>query len=113
MELYEKAGNTLVTSFNEKAENVEALEGLINQNAPAFFRRVLEKPAAPADSTIVPAADSVPNNGALDESVAEDIKIDQVVIGSCTNGRIEDMRVAAEVLKGKHIVYLLLRKGTM
>lgn len=69
VELYEKAGNTLVTSFNEKAENVEALEGLINQNAPAFFRRVLEKPAAPADSTVVPAADSVPNNGALDVSV--------------------------------------------
>lgn len=30
-----------------------------------------------------------------------DIKIDQSVIGSCTNGRIEDLRVAAEVLKGK------------
>ena len=29
--------------------------------------------------------------------------IDQVVIGSCTNGRIEDLRAAAEVLKGKHI----------
>ena len=32
-----------------------------------------------------------------------DIKIDQVVIGSCTNGRISDMRLAAEILKGKHI----------
>ncbi|OCL27792.1 3-isopropylmalate dehydratase large subunit [Orenia metallireducens] len=30
-----------------------------------------------------------------------DIKIDQSVIGSCTNGRIEDLRVAAEILKGK------------
>ncbi|MGI6467099.1 MAG: 3-isopropylmalate dehydratase large subunit [Sphaerochaetaceae bacterium] len=29
------------------------------------------------------------------------IKIDQVVIGSCTNGRISDLRAAAEVLKGK------------
>jgi 3-isopropylmalate/(R)-2-methylmalate dehydratase large subunit len=29
--------------------------------------------------------------------------IDQVYIGSCTNGRIEDLRVAAEVLKGKTI----------
>ena len=33
----------------------------------------------------------------------KDIKIDQVVIGSCTNGRIEDMQAAYEVLKGKHI----------
>lgn len=31
------------------------------------------------------------------------VKIDQVVIGSCTNGRIEDMEAAAEILKGKHI----------
>ena len=32
-----------------------------------------------------------------------DIKIDQVVIGSCTNGRISDIRVAADVMKGKKV----------
>ncbi len=31
------------------------------------------------------------------------IEIQQAVIGSCTNGRIEDMRVAAELLKGRHV----------
>ena len=31
------------------------------------------------------------------------IKIDQVVIGSCTNGRISDMKVAADILKGKKV----------
>ena len=39
------------------------------------------------------------------KTVAEagDVKIDQVVIGSCTNGRLSDMATAAEILNGKHI----------
>ena len=32
-----------------------------------------------------------------------DIAIDQVVIGSCTNGRIDDIRTAASILKGRHV----------
>ncbi len=34
---------------------------------------------------------------------ASDIKIDQVVIGSCTNGRISDLRIAARVLQGRQV----------
>ncbi|MDI6776238.1 MAG: 3-isopropylmalate dehydratase large subunit [Syntrophales bacterium] len=36
-------------------------------------------------------------------SEAGDVKIDQVVIGSCTNGRIEDLRVAAGILKNRKV----------
>jgi len=36
-------------------------------------------------------------------SEAGDVKIDQVVIGSCTNGRLEDLRVAAKVLGGRQV----------
>ena len=38
-----------------------------------------------------------------DASELTDIKIDQCVIGSCTNGRLSDMEIAAEILRGKHI----------
>jgi len=41
------------------------------------------------------------NTKTVDE--VSDVKIDQSVIGSCTNGRLSDMRIAAEILKGKKV----------
>lgn len=46
----------------------------------------------------------LPSNGKpVEQAVADDLKIDQVMIGSCTNGRIEDLRIAAEIMKGKRV----------
>ena len=44
----------------------------------------------------------LPENTRTIDEVGE-VKIDQVVIGSCTNGRIEDLRVAAKILEGKKV----------
>ena len=42
------------------------------------------------------------NTHTIDEiNEMDEIKIDQVVIGSCTNGRMDDLRAAAEIMKGK------------
>ncbi|WP_096893036.1 3-isopropylmalate dehydratase large subunit [Candidatus Scalindua japonica] len=67
-------------------------------------------------STLSPqvALPNLPENVRPVEELS-DIKIDQIVIGSCTNGRISDLRVAAEILKDKKIhpsIRLIVIPGT-
>lgn len=45
----------------------------------------------------------LPENTHTIDEIDPSLKIDQVVIGSCTNGRLDDLRIAAKVLSGRHV----------
>ncbi|NLN40852.1 MAG: 3-isopropylmalate dehydratase large subunit [Clostridiales bacterium] len=66
----------------------------------AEYTRVIEIDLSTLRPTV--AFPHLPENTRTIDEVG-DIPIDQVVIGSCTNGRIEDLRVAAKILKGNKV----------
>lgn len=65
----------------------------------AYYIEELDYDAADIPPTV--AKPFLPSNTAPASEV--DVKIDQAYLGSCTNGRIEDLRIAAEILKGRKI----------
>ncbi len=64
----------------------------------AHYHQVIEIDATKIEPQI--ALPHIPEN-TKSVGECENIKIDQIVIGSCTNGRIEDLRVAADIMRGK------------
>lgn len=66
----------------------------------AVYSRVIDIDLGEIRQTV--AFPHLPENAKTEEEWGE-VKIDQAVIGSCTNGRISDMRIAASVLKGRHV----------
>jgi 3-isopropylmalate/(R)-2-methylmalate dehydratase large subunit len=69
-------------------------------DADAEYEREVVIDLSQLDSTV--AMPFLPGNAKTVQEV-KGIAIDQVVIGSCTNGRIGDMRAAAEILKGRQV----------
>ena len=71
---------------------------IVKADDDAEYERIIE-----IDATILEPTISVPhtvdNIRTINELVGT--KVDQVFIGTCTNGRLEDLRIAAEILKGK------------
>ncbi len=66
----------------------------------AEYERVIEVDMSKLRPTV--SFPHLPENTRTPEAWG-DVKIDQVVIGSCTNGHISDLRIAAEILKGRHV----------
>lgn len=90
-----------------------------DNRAIAYIRARTKKPFKPARSDrdasyedileydvsrLVPQVACPPSvDNVKPASELSDVKVDQVFIGSCTNGRLEDLRLAAKVLKGREI----------
>lgn len=82
-----------------KAHAIKPYE-VFSADADASYDEIMEIDL----STLQPivAFPHLPENTRTIDKVGE-VKIDQVVIGSCTNGRMEDLRMAAGILKGKKV----------
>ena len=86
---------------------IEYITGRVNRpynvyeaDPDAEYERVVEIDLSALESTV--ALPHLPSNTKTVKEVAG-MHIDQVVIGSCTNGRISDLRVAAQILKGRRV----------
>lgn len=88
-------------------KTIEYQKGRVNReyniyepDEDAIYEKTYDIDLSTIKSTI--AFPHLPENTKTIDQV-EDIKIDQVVIGSCTNGRYEDLKTAYEIIKGKKV----------
>jgi len=97
-----KAGIIPPDKITEKYVKGRAKRGYImySSNGTASYCQTKEYDASKITPQV--ALPNLPSNVQPVEALAR-IDIDQVVIGSCTNGRITDLRVAAGILKGKKV----------
>ncbi|RAK11032.1 3-isopropylmalate/(R)-2-methylmalate dehydratase large subunit [Halanaerobium saccharolyticum] len=102
----EAGGKAGLIAADEKTE--EYLKGrtqrdytVRNADSDAEYEQVIEIDVSQIEPQV--AFPSLPENTKGLDEINEKIEIQQSVIGSCTNGRIEDLRVAAEILKGQKV----------
>ncbi|MDR2866385.1 MAG: 3-isopropylmalate dehydratase large subunit [Methanomassiliicoccaceae archaeon] len=80
-------------------ETVKGPYKAIEADRDAKYSQVLRYDLSKLEAMV--AYPHLPENGRPVKG--SDVKIDQAYLGSCTNGRIEDMRIAAEVIKGRRV----------
>ena len=80
----------------------------------ASYCQVIEIDVASLEPVI--AYPFLPENGhSMSQAVKDNIKVDQVFVGSCTNGRLSDLKIASEILKDKRLashVRMIVTPGT-
>jgi 3-isopropylmalate/(R)-2-methylmalate dehydratase large subunit len=82
-----------------EADVLEAIS-MVVPDADAVYERVIEVDVSNLDPQIA-CPHAVDNVKPVNEVVGK--KINQIVIGSCTNGRLDDLAVAARILKGRKV----------
>ena len=106
----EAGGKSGIVGFDEKTtqylqsrpegSRARSVGQVFASDRDAQYAQVIEIDAAAVPPTV--SKPHLPSNTAAAADLG-DITIDQVVIGSCTNGRLEDLRQAASILRGKKV----------
>lgn len=74
----------------------------LKSDVDAKYERIIEYDVSKIEPTV--SYPHLPENThPISEAIKDNIKINQVVIGSCTNGRLEDIKMAAEIFKGRKV----------
>ena len=75
---------------------------ILKSDKDAIYERIIEYDVSKIEPTV--AYPHLPENThSINEAIKDNIKIDQAIIGSCTNGRLEDIKAAAEILKNRKV----------
>lgn len=86
----------------DKMEQRRAALGDISSDADARYERVVDLDISGLEPLV--AYPHLPENvKPISEAAAENVAIDQVLLGYCTNGWIEDLRIAADIMKGRQV----------
>ncbi|WP_104722557.1 3-isopropylmalate dehydratase large subunit [Helicobacter mesocricetorum] len=108
------AVDEVTREFLQQRENLRANPKEFFSDSNANYTQVIQIDTSTLEPVI--AYPFLPSNGkSITQAIKDDIKIDQVFIGSCTNGRLSDLRIASEILKGKKVhqdVRLIITPGT-